>query len=59
MTTKRLLLITYQTQILRETPQHTSLGVGMVKIVENQNDTFKIGLGYLNSAKKHSEDSLT
>ena len=34
MVIMRLYLITYQTHILRKTPQHTSLGGGMVLILE-------------------------
>ena len=54
-----MFLITHQNQILRKTPQHTSLGDGMVLIVENQQDTATRGIGGLALIRNNSEDSLT
>ena len=59
MTTTSLFLITYQTQRIRETLQHTILGVKIVLILEKQKDTASRGIGYMVLVKKHSEESLT
>ena len=50
----RLFLIEYRTHILSKTPQHTSLGGGMLLIVENQQYTSTRDLGCLNCYRQHS-----
>ena len=59
MTITSLFLIIYQNQRLSNIPQHTSLGDGMVFIVENNQDTAMRGIRCLDLVKKHSENSLT
>ena len=59
MTITSLFLIIYQNQRLINIPQHTSLGDGMVFIVENNQDTAMRGIRYLDLVNKHSDNSLT
>ena len=48
-----LFMIAHRTQRLSKTPKHTSLGDGMLLVVENQQDTAMIGLGCLTGSRKH------
>ena len=54
-----LFLIKFQTQRLINTSQHTVLGIGMVFIVEKQQDAAMRGIGSLDFVKNHSEESLS